>query len=641
MDLMTVNDEVTHFHGFCGLGGGALGFNRAEAKVGKVAARMRCLGGVDADPAAIRDFSQLAGVKGTVLDMFSVEQFRVFHAPCRPTGKRKKPKRCKACNNTGEPPVGWKEVVPGDILRAAGGECPDLVFTSPPCKGFSGLLNTAAAASPKYQALNGLVTRFVHLALTAFEERPPSFFLLENVPRIMTRGTQLLDEVKDALEVHGYVVNATSVHDCGELGGLAQHRRRFLLVARHRKRVPPHLFEPPKRGVLTVGDVLDELPLPDDPKGGPMHTTPRLTRKTWLRLALIPAGSDWRALRDIDPTEFGIEPATSWRNGVLGVRRMDEPAGTVCGEALPTNGAFAIADGRSLAPPDGQGGYHNYGVARPEDTSETVTGKAAPGAGRFSWADGRGLVPGEGRYNNVFRIVRFDEPGVAVTGGMTPSSGAASVGDPRPPDSAHMSKYRVTRFDEAAGSVIGASATGQGAFAMAERRPFASSGQFGVLPWDGQSNAVTGHAKHDNGKHSVADPRPSPGRTRDVLFPVNNEQGVWVIQALDDTWHRPFTTWELAALQGFPVMPEDRDPLELFGGKHTHWRMRIGNAVPPPAAQAIASVMAKAVLQARAGISFQLNAAPIWVAPYVDLITAMSVDVPPTDSPEGDPSWTQ
>lgn len=39
--------EIRHFHLFCGIGGGARGFNRGEARVGNLSARFRCLGGVD------------------------------------------------------------------------------------------------------------------------------------------------------------------------------------------------------------------------------------------------------------------------------------------------------------------------------------------------------------------------------------------------------------------------------------------------------------------------------------------------------------------------------------------------------------------------------------------------------------------
>lgn len=71
--------EFRHFHLFAGLGGGARGFNRGEARVGNLRARFRCIGGVDVDPAAVRDFERLSGARGTVLDLFDREQYRAFH----------------------------------------------------------------------------------------------------------------------------------------------------------------------------------------------------------------------------------------------------------------------------------------------------------------------------------------------------------------------------------------------------------------------------------------------------------------------------------------------------------------------------------------------------------------------------------
>ena len=68
--MLTNYREIRHFQLFCGLGGGAAGFNRGQAHVGSMRARFRCLGGVDSDAKAIADFSRLAGVPGTVLDLF-------------------------------------------------------------------------------------------------------------------------------------------------------------------------------------------------------------------------------------------------------------------------------------------------------------------------------------------------------------------------------------------------------------------------------------------------------------------------------------------------------------------------------------------------------------------------------------------
>lgn len=69
--------------------------------------------------------------------------------------------------------------------------------------------------------------------LEAFAEDLPSLVIFENVPRIAQRGRPLLDDIRHELEMAGYSVNE-SAHDCGEIGGLAQHRNRF-----HRWTSPP------------------------------------------------------------------------------------------------------------------------------------------------------------------------------------------------------------------------------------------------------------------------------------------------------------------------------------------------------------------------------------------------------------------
>jgi hypothetical protein len=68
---------------------------------------------------------------------------------------------------------------------------------------------------------------------------------------------------------------------------------------------------------------------------------------------------------------------------------------------------------------------------------------------------------------------------------------------------------------------------------------------------------VSAAAGHDNGRWSVADPR----------LPAANDKLIAIIRALDGTWHRPFTTLELAALQS-PSEPEEY--LELDGRAIRH-----------------------------------------------------------------------
>lgn len=491
--------EIRHFHLFSGLGGGAKGFNRGQARIGNMEARFRCIGGIDVDPGAIVDFERLAGAPGTVLDLFDRDQYQDFH------GK--------------EPPAGWREATPADVHAAAGGESPNIVFLSAPCKGFSGLLSQSRSTTPKYQALNRLTLRGMWLTMEAFTDDPPELVIFENVPRIANRGRPLLDRIVAMLEHYGYHV-AETTHDCGELGGLAQSRKRFLLVARHAEKVPPFLYEPIRRPLRAVGDILGDMPLPGDELAGPMHRVPRLQWKTWVRLAFVEAGSDWRSLNRLAVEEgylrdYLIVPA--YRSGYMGVNHWNESVGTVAGRSTPTNGAFSVADPRfskSVHWNEGQA----YGVRRWNEVTGTVTGQQSPGQGCFSVADPRPTGP-------IF------------------------------------GKYKVTPWSSATGTVISGSA--QGAYA-------------------------------------VADPR----------LPEATDKLVAVIRALDGTWHRPFTTLELAALQG---LVDPTEYLELQGLSDSAWRERIGNAVPPPAAEAIASVMGTTLLLAWSGETFALGSTPIWV----------------------------
>jgi len=539
--------EIRHFHLFAGLGGGAAGFNCGEARVANLQAKFRCLGGIDVNAPAIADFGRLAGVPGTILDLFSREQYKDFHGH--------------------EPPAGWREAMPDDIRRAAGYERPHIVFTSPPCKGLSGLLSENRSRTEKYQALNRLTLRGIWLTMEAWADDPPEFVILENVPRIQSRGRHLLDQIGDLLRHYGYAV-AETVHDCGELGGLAQSRKRFLLVARHVGKISPFLYEPHKRTLRAVGDVLGRMPLPGDPLGGPMHRVPRLQWKTWVRLAFVRAGSDWRSLNDLVVEggvlrDYLILPER--RNDFLGVTAWDQHSAAVSARGLPTNGRYAVADPRFNG--------HEYGQ---------------------------------------YGVRRWEEPVGAVSGQSKPGGGGYTVADPRPTGPI-FGKYAVTPWNENAGTVI--SGNSQGAYAVADPRPglrrdhgdhYLTAGHYGVVPWGMPSGAVTASSGHDNGYGSVADPRV------DTPLPAANDNLVVVIRSLDGTWHRPFTTFELAALQGL-VDPEEQ--LELDGLSDSAWRERIGNAVPPPAAQAIAGVMGRTLLLAWSGETFSLGSTPIWVRP--------------------------
>jgi site-specific DNA-cytosine methylase len=593
---ITTGVEYTVFFGFCGPGGGAIGFKKGDPRVGHLRAWFRCLGGFDVDPRCVRDFTRLVGVPATLLDLFDRQQYIDFHGF--------------------EPPPGWREATPDDIRRSAGNEHPNVVFLSPPCKGFSGLLSQKLSLTPKYQALNRLTLRGMWLMLEAFKDDPPEFFLLENVPRIRTRGKNLIDQITRLLNAYGYAV-AEDDYDCGELGELAQSRKRFLLVARHVAKVPAFLYEPPKRPLRAVGDVLSRLPLPGDPAAGPMHRIPQLQWQTWVRLAFIEAGSDWRSLnrlRVVDGklADYLIVPQR-YRD-VLGVADWADSMGAVTANAHATTGKFSVAD----------------------------------------------LRQSRERHKNVFRVVRWNQETGAITSGHGPTNGGGAVGDPRPANPTFIKypltgwnqttgaviggddagayavtdirahgpfsgkgKYFVTEYGQSCNTVIGGSTTGHGAYCVQDPRRgvhreagdnYFTAGGYGVTPWESPSNAIAGAACYDNGPWSVAEPR-------DCL-PTAHDKLTAYILALDGTWHRPFTTYELAALQN---LFEPGESFELDGKSDTRWREAIGNCVPPAASKVIADVIGTALLLSKTGQTFQLSSQPIWVKP---LARAISVNVP-------------
>ncbi|EPG3672742.1 DNA cytosine methyltransferase [Pseudomonas aeruginosa] len=625
-----------HFHFCCGLGGGAAGFNRARPRVGNVEAEWVCLGGIDVDPAGLRDFERLAGVPGTLLDLFTRDQYVRFH------GK--------------EPPAGWREATPEDIRRAAGGRRPDAVFISSPCKGASGLLSEKMSLTPKYQALNELTLRCIWLMGEAWADDPVPLIVFENVPRLASRGRHLLDQINSLLGGFGYAV-AETTHDCGELGGLAQSRKRFLLVARHVEKVPPFLYEPEKKSLRAVGDILGRMPLPGDiDAAGPMHRVPSLQWKTWVRLALVRAGSDWRSLNDLAVEDGYLRDliiVPEYHRGVLGVNHWGDSCGVVAGASRPMNGRFSVADPRA---PANALQYQQYGVRRWTDTSGAIIGVKSPGQGTYSVADPRGQSfgkypvtdwdgpsgtviaasttgqgafavadprPGGVRHNNVFRVVSMGSHAGTVTGGHSPSSGGQAVADPRYHNwhpGASSRKLHVGEWGSATGTVTGSQQVASGALSIADPRvldrtkgdAYLTGGHYGVVGFDQSAGAVSASARHDNGRWSVADPR----------MPTANDRLTCIIQSLDGTWHRPFTTLELAALQSL-VDPEEQ--LILDGLSDSDWRERIGNAVPPAAAEAIAGVMGTTLLLAEAGETFMLSNTPIWVRPVA---VALSVSQP-------------
>ena len=488
--------EFTEFHLFAGVGGGSLGASNSRVTYMGVQGTVRSIGAVDSDPMACEDYRNFTGSPITCMDLFDRVQYEAFHGH--------------------EPPADWREATPADIREAAGGHCPDIVFTSPPCKGFSGLLPNKSAESAKYQALNRLTVRSIRLTLEAFSDAPPRIILFENVPRIRTRGADLLKEIKHLLRQHGYACHDAD-HDCGEIGGLAQHRKRYLLIARHMKRCRPFVYQPPVRDLKTIGDIIGPLPLPDDPTMGPMHRLPRLKWLTWLRLALIPAGGDWRDLQKIAPEEYRItwDPRGEGKGGAYQVQEWGKPSNTIIGRnTISASSPATVADprlkmqGDSYAGSPGLFGVNEWGGPAPAVTgSASVSSSNTPAA----IADPR-LKDSESRHSNKFRVSSHDEPAPCVTGTRF-GSGALAISDPRLPESGgvYPGRFGVRGWGSRAGCITGDTDVQCGAQSIGDPRLAHAPrpGVYRILRMDEASGAVVGGAGVgvSNGPQAVADSR--------------------------------------------------------------------------------------------------------------------------------------
>ncbi|MEK5166021.1 DNA cytosine methyltransferase [Paenibacillus sp. FSL R5-0527] len=583
--------EMTTAVLFGGTGGFSTGAKRPTIEYGGKIFKTKLLCSIDYDPVACLNHDKITGGnEAVVMDLFTRQQYIDWH------GK--------------EPPEEWREAEPWDLWKAFGYQVPYYLFTSPPCKGLSALLPKKSAESKKYQALNLLTLRGIELSLRACIEyggRIPAFVHLENVPRILTRGKDLLKRIRKLLEKYGFVVDMRADHNLGEVGGLGQNRLRFQILARDEAQVPNFVYLPPKKPLKTIGDVIGPLPAPGDTvAGGPLHRLPKLRWKTWLRLALIPAGGDWRDLNKVDYKNLRVvhDP----RRGAFEVADWNETSRAVTSTAGPgrSNGVSAVSDPRLQI--SGNGKTNIFRVQSRDEPATCVTGSAGPNQGAGCIADPT-LQERAGRHPAVYRIVRADEPAPCITGTRF-GSGAVAIADPMVKTKLHPDSYGVQDWDASAKTVRSANRIMQAAGSIADPRitsvPRADT--MGVQAWEQTAKTVTGSMDVHAGAAAVSDPR----------IPEDNEAGIWTIIAQDGTWHRPLTTYELAMLQSFPQYLPDGRPFQLEGCSDAKAREYIGNAYPPDAAEESVKVILLAFAKAQAGVTFEFSWEPIWVQPERD-----------------------
>ena len=427
-------------------------------------------------------------------------------------------------------------VTPEDIRKLLGPEPPDCCWLSAPCKGSSKLLSSAKAETAKYVAMNDLSYRGVLTLLDAYPDDPIGYLAFENVPNITTRAKTMLAALRKLLRSRGYVLH-DGFHEARHIGDLAQRRKRWFMIARHPSKVPVFLYKPPHKAGKVCGDVLGELPLPNDPAGGPMHRLSDTSMINLLRLWAIPAGGDWR-----DLIADGRPRRERFRRHHI--EKWSEPSVTIGGSG--SNGPCGIADPRNAAAVElerARPGFTSMDhVLSWDGTARTVTGATRPGTGAPSVADPRGLnlldgatpteeerrqweregIKTDGQvswFNGKYHVTPWEKPTGTVIGAGA-GNGGGYVADPRAPMGERYGfggTLGVLGPDDVATPVTGRAGPTTGSFSYAapippELRPQAGNsdmhwGKYVVVPWRGTSGTVTGASRVGSGAPSIADPR--------------------------------------------------------------------------------------------------------------------------------------
>jgi len=293
-----------------------------------------------------------------------------------------------------------------------------------------------------------------------------------------------------------------------------------------------------------------------------MHRLPRLNWKTWVRLAFVEAGSDWRSLNKLAVEDgilrdYCLMPDNKWDNSLqYGVNQWEEPTGTIAAKSRPGNGRYAVADPRGPSQ-----AFTKFAITSCDQDTGTVIGGHGPSHGAYGVADPR---PDWSRRHNNMPVIDWNSPAKTIhQGGNGVQGGALSVADPRIDGHERSVQMGVRHWDQTAPVVTGKMFVGGGPNAIADPRiegaprfnntyrivpwedaspavagpggpagglavsdpramnrvkgdNFLSGGHYGIIPWEASSGAISAAANHDNGRWSLADPRidqPMPAPT--------------------------------------------------------------------------------------------------------------------------------
>jgi site-specific DNA-cytosine methylase len=296
-----------------------------------------------------------------------------------------------------------------------------------------------------------------------------------------------------------------------------------------------------------------------------MHALPRLAAINWLRLALIPAGRDWRAL----PESVSLPARPGRQNGGFGVNLDTAPGHAVLANAGDVRNTWSSVTDPRLQHDARRGTMevqHERAVAR---TVIAETGTEKPGR---NVADPRLRKRGT-RHAGIYGVQLHDAPAHTVIREARTGKAWSDVADPRSGFSPTHSIVTDARLDAS------------------------------VDAWTRARFELRGPTMEVNSRRPLH----------------------LIVRAPDGTFHRPLTTLELAVLQGLPAWhcPADPTQLDLYSpagtwlvlpGTQADQRALIGNAIPPPAAQAIGVEILEA-LDAVYTSTIRLLAGGTWVSP--------------------------